>query len=361
MSAKFPKEFLLTDEEKTKYQYKYLSENLSIGPNHNFAVIDAKLSFPKLLSSAGCTGGLPRLHSCWVDSKGKSINPNIAFISRPYKTENQAEYLNTLLSPITSPYRWWMTPDKYKVTLTENGDISMWFCLDGSLNIAEVHGLAILERIFNQHSNNPFWDIWKKSGLPFEAFFYLTHSWYGSFTMTRFSNSQPSIPYSSFNMFETENYTANKYTGTKSNPGLCAFSAPRFFQMKPNLEYAKHVTCENWNVKPEERVFATVGAPNRGRARANSIWDSENTESDYKLTKAFEEELREIFKKTHIKYMDAYHTKVQPRGSWNLPGETDWIWLKDSEKVKTANMYRINLIIDLLKVYTPQFLSEKVA
>ena len=62
MSAKFPKEFLLTDEEKTKYQYKYLSENLSIGPNHNFAVIDAKLSFPKLLSSAGCTGGLPRLH-----------------------------------------------------------------------------------------------------------------------------------------------------------------------------------------------------------------------------------------------------------------------------------------------------------
>lgn len=357
----FPKEFLLTDEQSSEFKLNKIKTSMGGNTaNHNFGAITEKGEHIFLIGCS-CTGSLPVLHRCEqkVDENSSSYlkqvfvsNSNKIFFSKPYKTKTNREYLNTLLSPLTSPYRWWMTPDKYRVVLDDKGDIDLWFCLDNTLSMAEVHGMAILERIFNQHSDNPFWKIWKDSGLPFEAFFYLTHSFYGSFRMGRFGPySAGTLPYSVFNMFE-QRRNFNRYLNDSKSPPA-GFSAPRFFQRIPNLDYAKKITGRG------STNYPTVGIPFYGRATANTLWDSCDNTDDRILTIEFEEKLSGILKKYKISFNDSW-AKVVNKNSWNFPKETNWNWITDSEKCKEANMIRINEIIELLEEYTPKFLEEKV-
>lgn len=341
MSAKVNEKFLLDEDTKKKILWDNFKEVLSPdGGYHSFGTVwsDGKINY---LNGQACTGQITNL--------GRKDKDNICYISRPQRaSDDHKEYLtNFLFNPEVSPYRFLMNPEEFKVETDSKGFIKSWIYLNTKMYLGAVTGLSILERIFTQHGStfNPFWPLWKKSGLPFEAFFYLTHSNYGGIRFDRVPNWNPRLPYSTFNMFINN---SNLYS-----TGLQGFSAPRLFQGKPNLKLAKEIGNKH-------NRYPTVGNPTVSQCWSNSLWDSKAEESDRKLTIEFEKELQELCKKRRIVFKDNWNSTINEELSWLPKGELNFDYRSKPTLCNNYNTQVVEEIIDLLKKYTPKFLEEKI-
>lgn len=344
MSVKIDAKYLITDEDKKKLKWNLTFDKFNDSYKHQFASICTDGTKVCVLNGQACTGGLPGL-SNW---KGETQLDNLYFLSKPIASGGSPhkEYLNILLNPETSPYKYLMSPDNYKVHLDDDKNINAWAFFDNSVLMADIGGLAILERIFTQHGNpNPFWDVWKKSDLPFQAFFYLTHSIYQNFNIQRWSMRPPQTPYSAFNMFRA----GLSYSVYKNTIPAHQFSAPRFFQGIPNHEIVKKVDT------------ATLKKPWTSRHHANAIWDDYYNTDSCKITIQFEKELKDLISKHLLVYTDSWNENVDAKRSWNHPNEKDWNWRKDQKKCGQYQREIIDKIVGLLHEYTPKFMETKVA
>lgn len=340
MFTPISKDYLFTEEEKKKYKINEILEYLdSAGGNHNFAVVSEE-GKPIYARRAVCTGGLSRLYDVTF-LKDKTIRKkNIAFISRPY-TGHGTEYLNLLLHPDTSPYRFWMNPKDYKVVLDKKGNIDLWACINPEKSIGEVYGLAILERINSQHNPKFFFDVWKKSKLPFAAFFYLQHLVYNGFSANRFRWKRPTVPYSAFNMWH-EGFAYPK------NPKTY-FNAPRVFQSKPNLVLGNSI---NQNM--------SIADPSLGCHYVNSIWQDTSITKTVKLTQDFEAECFDLLDKYYVA-LDSYGRVVGgAKSNFDPSGKKDYSWLKDSEACRNYNEEVIDKYLEILNKYVPLFMKETI-
>lgn len=340
MFAPISKDYFFTEDEKKKYKIDEILVNMdSLRGNHNFAVVSERnvVAYKK---RAVCTGSLGRIYDYTYENGVGRQKQNIAFISRPY-TGHGIEYLNLLLHPDTSPYRFWMNPKDYKVVLDKKGNIDLWACINPEKSIGEVYGLAILERINSQHNPKFFFDVWKKSDLPFAAYFYLQHLVYSGFNANKFRWKKPTLPYSSFNMWQS------KFTYPKNSSTY--LSAPRIFQSKPNLALGNSINQS-----------MTIANSSKSSHYVNSIWQDTDITKAVALTQDFEKECFDLLKDYYVA-LDGYGNVIHnAKSNFDPSGKNDYSWLKDETACRKYNEEVVDKYLEILNKYVPLFMKEPI-
>lgn len=321
------------------------------GANHNYTYISAKEC--REMPSASCTGSL--FYKNTYDQNKPNLDTPAILVSNPYSyNSDHQEYLNFLLNPNTSPYKFLMDPKNYKIVVDDKNNIIRYAFLDNETPAPWIGSLMILERVWAQHgANNRFWEYWKEQDkLSFEAFFLFQHSAYLGQSDQRTGWNLPQVPYSTFDMI----FINTHYPYMSRTPFKARFSAPRLFQHKPNTK-----AYETLLPKGFLKTYTVKGL--NGHPQDNLLWSGEyEKDDDVSLTVKYEHAVYN-FARINVPQVDRYGKVL--KGSTN-GGFVIENFYKENESMTKDNCvsYHNAMRAEIHKIieeYSPQFYQAEVA